>query len=179
MATQELSNEIFNIKEKLTQEEYKNLYDSLSKVNKEMNKHKLVELTYMSIEPVLVSQAPQGEQDIRINTDVKTIVVPISCVHSCIGTLDIDKLKKRIGSGFKIGRNIENNYDRDVEDTRSISLGVMIGKSFLVHIAGCNGLDCETEENGYDVDSGCLCSTTNIKYSKNVLIGVEEFVVIG
>lgn len=182
MATQELSNELFNIKEKLTQEEYKNLYDSLSKVNEEVNKNKLVELMYMEIAPNLAFQQ-LGSQTLNIRTDIKTIIVPLGCITHCYGgAVDMDKLKKRIGSGFSMGRNIENNFGRDADNTLSIKLGGCYSyeKSYMIHTGDCNGSDCQTEDNGYD--SGCAdhtkCCETNVKYAKNILISVEEYVII-
>lgn len=184
MATQELSNELFNIKEKLTQEEYKNLYDSLSKVNEEVNKNKLVELTYMSILPKLDYQG-NGEQTIDIQTQLKTMIVPLTSIHNSYEQVDdIEKLKKKyIGSGFRIGQNAENNFGRDIGDPLTIKFCCTTcdREHFTYHNGHCCGSDdCLRETSGYDCDDlEKNCIDTQIRYVKNIVIAIEQYVVIG
>lgn len=184
MATQELSNELFNIKEKLTQEEYKNLYDSLSKVNQEINKNKLVELTYMSILPKLDFQG-NGDQTIDIQTQLKTMIVPLTSIHNSYEQMDnIEKLKKKyIGAGFRIGQNAENNFGRDIGDPLTIKFCCTTcdREHFTYHNGHCCGSDdCLRDTGGYDCDDlEKNCVDTQIRYVRNILIAIEEYVVIG
>lgn len=173
-----LSNEIFNVKEKLTDAEYNSLYLAATNLREQVLTTKSVEIYYMEIIPHQTSQSDKkGETYINIDTNIKSMIVSLSSCRNAMGTsYSLEDLKKRIGSNFHIGKNENSHHDPSMNVSgTSIKIGGSVNSSYMFH--NCHDPDdCPTECHGYEEEDGCL--TTYIKHPKNVIISVEEYVFI-
>ena len=172
-----LSNEIFNVKEKLTDAEYNSLYAAATNLREEVITHKSVEITYLEIEPRLISQSTErGEQHMTINTNLKSMVLPLKSIKKSMGeSYSLEDLKKRIGSNFRIGKCQESNHDPQMNvDGTSISIGGIGIKCIMFHKCADSD-ECPTDCHGYQEEEDG-CPSMWIKHPNNVIVSVAEYV---